>query len=136
MAGVVPPYPVRDDAFFWEGVTRSELLLRRCAQCGRLHHPPSPMCPHCGSVEWRTEAARGEGTVHAWIVSAHPTEADDSPRIVVLVDLVEGVRFVANLAGIEAADVTVGMPVRVTFETVDGVLLPQFRPAVPAAVGE
>jgi uncharacterized OB-fold protein len=126
---VVPPSPVLDDAFFWEGVTRHELLLRRCAQCARLHHPPSPMCPHCGSVQWRTEAASGAGTVHSWIVSAHPTQPDDSPRIVVLVDLAEGVRFVANLTGIDAADVTVGLPVRVTFETVGGVLLPQFRPA-------
>jgi hypothetical protein len=87
------------------------------------------MCPRCGSVDWTVQESSGRGTVHSWIVSRHPTEPDDAPRIVVLVDLEEGVRLVSNLSGVDAADVRNDMAVEVMFEAVDGVVLPQFRPA-------
>src|SRR4051794_32299277 len=39
------PRPPRnqDNAFFWEGVDRHELLIQRCTSCGKLRHPPRPM---------------------------------------------------------------------------------------------
>src|SRR4051812_30819701 len=47
------PKPPRnqDNAFFWEGVDRHELLIQKCSSCGRLRHPPRPMCPNCQSLE-------------------------------------------------------------------------------------
>jgi uncharacterized OB-fold protein len=126
---VIPPVLDPDDEFFWEGVGRGELLLRACAGCGRLQHPPSPMCPACHSVEWTTRQASGRGSVYSWIVSHHPTEADALPRVVVLVDLEEGVRLVSNLQGVAPADVRNGMDVEVFFQDFDGVVLPQFRAA-------
>jgi hypothetical protein len=85
------------------------------------------MCPRCGSLEWDTQEASGRGTIHSWIVSHHPTEPDDAPRIVVLVELDEGVRIVSNLDA-SVAEVENDMPVEVVFVEVDGVTLPQFRP--------
>jgi uncharacterized protein len=123
------PVPNLDDAFFWEGVEQGELLLSACARCGRLQHPPSPMCPSCGSLEWDRRRATGRGTVHSWIVSRHPTEPDDDPRIVALIDLAEGVRLVSNITECPAESVRNGMNVVVTFAELDGVRLPQFRPA-------
>ena len=73
---------------------------------------------------------RDTGHVYTWIVSHHPTKPDAEPRIVVLVDLDDGIRFVANLLGIDAGDVRNGMEVALSIEPVDGVVLPQFRPAV------
>jgi hypothetical protein len=49
------------------------------------------------------------------------------------VDLEEGLRFVSNLLDVEVADVHNEMPVELCFAEIDGVLLPQFRPAGPAA---
>jgi uncharacterized protein len=60
-------------------------------------------------------------------VSHHPTEPDAEPRIVVLVDLEEGVRLVANLQGVAWTDVVNDLPVEAFFAPVDGVVLPQFR---------
>jgi uncharacterized OB-fold protein len=56
------------------------------------------------------------------------------PYIVVLVELAEGVRLVSNLCDIDPADVSVGMPVEVFYQTFDGsgsedLVLHQFRPA-------
>jgi uncharacterized OB-fold protein len=87
------------------------------------------MCPACGSVEWDVEELSGRGRVHSWIVSHHPTQPDDAPRIVALILLEEGLRLVSNLDGVEAEDVVNDMDVEVAFVEVDGVRLPQFRPA-------
>jgi uncharacterized protein len=125
---VVPPVVNRDDEYFWSGVAEDRLLIRRCAECGYLQHPPTPMCPKCGSVEWGVQELSGRGVVYSWIVSRHPTEPEANPRIVAIVELEEGARLVSNLHGIDPKDVTNGMPVEVLLTEVDGVKLPQFRP--------
>lgn len=125
MPRVVPPVPNADDAWFWEGVAEHRLLLQRCDGCGRLRQPPGPRCPGCGSFAWSTQPATGRGRVYSWILSHHPTEPDERPRTVVLVDLDEGVRLVSNL--VDGTEPEVGMAVEATFAGVDGVTLPQFR---------
>ena len=132
MVRVAPPVTDDDNRFFWEGVQEGRLRIQRCASCATLRHPPGPMCPRCHSLEWDTVESRGRGTVYSWVLSHHPTEPDAEPRIVVLVDLEEGVRLVANLQGLPWADVTNGMAVEAFFADVGGVLLPQFRPVGPA----
>jgi hypothetical protein len=137
MPRVIPPTVEPDDEYFWAGVQRHELLVQRCARCRTLRHPPVPMCGRCHSLEWDTQAAAGRGTVHSWIVSHHPTEPDAEPRVVVLVDLEEGVRFVANLLDTDPAEVRNDVAVELCFAEIDGVLLPQFRPrSRPATGGE
>lgn len=117
------------DAYFWEGVKDRTLLLRRCAGCGELQHPPTPMCGNCHSLEWETQKATGRGTVYSWIVSKHPSLPDEvEPRIVALIELDEGVRLVSNLIQIESADVHNGMAVEVTFVEDGDAVLPQFVP--------
>jgi hypothetical protein len=87
------------------------------------------MCPECGSLEWDVEELSGRGSLHSWILSQHPSEPDDMARIVALVELDEGVRLVSNLQGVDVAAVENGMLLDVVFAEVDGVALPQFRPA-------
>jgi uncharacterized OB-fold protein len=134
MVQVIRPNPTKDDQYFWDGLEQDKLLIRACASCGRLQHPPTPMCPQCGATEWELRECSGRGTVYSWVVSHHPNEPDEPGRIVVLLDLADGVRMVGNLTGIDADAVRVGLPVELTFETVDGMRLPQFVPAqfVPA----
>jgi uncharacterized OB-fold protein len=124
----IAPAVNRDDEYFWTGVAEDRLLVRRCAECAYLQHPPTPMCPKCGSVQWEVQELAGRGFVYSWILSRHPTEPGDSPRIVALIELDEGMRLVSNLQGIDPADVRNGMQVEVGFDEIDGVKLPQFRP--------
>jgi uncharacterized protein len=127
---VVPPVVGHDDGYFWNGVAEGKLLLQRCADCGRVRQPPTPMCPNCRSLKTGSQESTGRGTVYSWILSHHPTEPDAEPRIVVLVDLEEGVRLVSNLIDVELSEVDNGMEVEVCFRTFEGgVTLPQFRPA-------
>ena len=126
---LIAPTPDADDQYFWDGVARGELLLQRCAVCSALRQPPSPMCPGCSSLEWDTQRASGRAQVYSWIASRHPTEKDASPRIVVLLDLEEGVRLVSNLVEAELSDVHHGLAVELVFVEYGDVTLPQFRPA-------
>lgn len=128
MPRVIPPVPDRDEQYFWTGIEEGRLLARRCARCSRLQHPPSPMCPRCGSLDWVAQELSGRGVVYSWIVSRHPAEPQGAARIVALVDLEEGRRMVSNLQGVAPADVVNGMPVELIFAEIDGVRLPQFRP--------
>lgn len=127
------PRPVvnQDNAFFWDGVKQKELLIQRCAGCGKLRHPPRPMCPSCQSLEWTAVKASGRGTVYSFVVIHHPPFPPfDYPHVVALVELAEGTRLVANLIDVDPKTVSIGMPVKVDFVAVDEeMILPQFRPA-------
>jgi uncharacterized OB-fold protein/acyl dehydratase len=128
------PAITQDNAFFFEGATQGKLLIQRCASCGRLRHPPRPMCGACRSLEWDTVEASGRGVVYSFVVNHHPqVAAFDYPLVVALVELEEGTRLVSNILGVDPHEVHVGMPVEVEFVTFDEELtLPQFHP-VPGA---
>jgi uncharacterized OB-fold protein len=126
------PAVTHDTEFFWDGCKAHRLLIQRCGGCQTLRHPPRPMCPRCNSVEWDTIESSGRGEVFSFVMPQHPPYPwFEYPYIVVLVDLEEGIRLVSNLCEIAPADVTIGMAVEVFYEEFDeGLVLPQFRPAV------
>ena len=122
-----PPIPDLDDAFFWAGAREHRLLIQQCGACQRLQHPPTPVCPDCGSLDRRALESAGRGTILTWIVSRHPTEPDAEPRIVILVQLDEGTRIVSNLVDADPTDVRNDARVEVCFIDHGEVVLPQFR---------
>ncbi|WP_328318417.1 bifunctional MaoC family dehydratase N-terminal/OB-fold nucleic acid binding domain-containing protein [Streptomyces sp. NBC_00388] len=125
------PRPVvnRDNAGFWEGVARHQLLIQRCTSCAALRFPWLPGCNACGSPRWDTVAACGAGTVYSYVVMHHPSfPAFDPPYAVGLIELAEGVRMVSNVIGVPYDKVRVGLPVSLEFLRVDeDVELPVFR---------
>ncbi|WP_419836792.1 bifunctional MaoC family dehydratase N-terminal/OB-fold nucleic acid binding domain-containing protein [Streptomyces bugieae] len=125
------PRPVinRDNAGFWEGVSRHTLLIQRCGGCRTLRFPWLPGCQACGSPEWDTVEASGTGTVYSYVVMHHPPfPAFDPPYAVGLIELAEGVRMVSNVIGVPYDKVRIGMPVRLEFLRLDEELeLPVFR---------
>ena len=130
------PALTQDNAFWFEGARQHRLLIQRCKECGTLRHPPRPMCAECRSYEWDVIDASGRGTVYSFVVNHYPqVPAFDYPLAVGLIELEEGTRLVANVIGVEPADVRVGMPVEVEWVDHDPDLsLPAFRPSRP--VGE
>ncbi|HUF85148.1 MAG TPA: OB-fold domain-containing protein, partial [Acidimicrobiia bacterium] len=85
----------------------------------------------CRSYEWDTVEASGRGTVYSYVVNHYPqVPAFDYPLPIGLIELDEGTRVVADLVGIDAAEVRVGMPVEVEWVEHDPDLtLPAFHPA-------
>jgi uncharacterized protein len=123
------PTVTRDTEFFWSGVKERKLMIQRCAECEQFRHPPRPMCPTCNSLEWCAIEASGNGTVYSFVLPQHPQfPFMEYPYIVALVELEEGTRIVTNIVGTTPEDVSIGLPVVVTFEDFDGLVLPQFTP--------
>ncbi len=125
------PAITHDNAFYWEGIARRELLIQKCSGCGELRHPPGPACPHCHSLEWDVVKASGKATLYSHVVMHQPRlPTFDYPLPVLLVELDEGVRMVANGIDLPADKLAIGMKLDLDFVEIEpGYLLPAFRPA-------
>lgn len=130
MAARLAPAITPDTEFFWNGLRENRLLIQRCGGCGRLRHPPRPMCPHCRSLQWDTIESSGRGSVYSYVMPHEPKfPFFNYPYVVALVELEEGVRLVSNLTGIDPSEVTPGLPVEISYKAFDdGLVLHQFRP--------
>lgn len=88
------------------------------------------MCPTCHAVAHEWMPVSGAGTVYSFALLHHPQHpAFAYPVVAALIELDEGVRLVSNLVDVDPAEVTIGMPVEVTFAaTADDMAVPVFRP--------
>jgi len=120
----------RDSAPYWQSAKEHNLKLQRCTQCERLRFYPSLSCHYCGSLECDWTPISGRGVVYTYsVVHRAPGApfADLVPMIVAMITLEEGPTMMANLVGIEEAEVRIGMPVALDYEDVtDEITLPVF----------
>ncbi len=129
------PYPLRpainaDTAFFWAGAKAGELRIQRCGGCGKLRHPPGPMCAHCHSAAHDYVVASGRGEIFTYVVHHHPpVPGKKTPFAVAVIQLPEGVRVTGNVLAVPPDQLRIGMPVEVTYERADDdLVLPQWKP--------
>jgi uncharacterized OB-fold protein len=121
------PCSNRDFDFFYSGLECNVLLAQKCAACGRLRNPPSPMCGACGSFDWTPQQLSGRGTVYSYLIHHYPPlPGFDTPHPVVLAELDEGVRFIGALRSDQREAVAIGAPVTIEFVRRNGVALFQF----------
>ncbi|MGA7489581.1 MAG: OB-fold domain-containing protein [Xanthobacteraceae bacterium] len=118
---------------FWDGCRRGVLLLQRCSHCGRLRYPAGAVCPDCLAAEAQWQAVSGRGKVFSFVVfhrAYHPAWEGKVPYNVALIELDEGPIMLSNVVATDNAQLAVGLPVAVAFETVDESLsIPVFKPA-------
>ena len=126
------PAPVltADNEFFWRGCAEGRLQCRRCTTCGRLQHPPTPLCPNCHGDTWELAELTGRGTVASYIVIHHPPNPwFELPMVAATIALEEGIELISNVEGVAPVDLVLGMEVEVFFApTEDGLAVPLFRP--------
>lgn len=117
----------QDNSFWFEAAREGRLVIQRCGDCGALRHPPTPSCPHCRSFEWDALESSRKARLYSWTVLEHPRDpAFTYPLAVGLVDLEEGTRLVADIAGVDHDQLHVGMELEVGFaEHAHGEVLPQ-----------
>lgn len=127
----------RDTAEHYRAYLRRELVVNRCASCGRFHAPMRPMCPWCWSWDVVPTPVSGRGVVHLAISLRQGPPADGvdyavGPHPVVTVELVEqeGLRFTSTMVECDPADVRIGMPVELVWIERAGAPFPAFRPVV------
>ncbi len=129
------PLPIinQENGKYWEYCKNHELHMQKCAGCGYIRFPPSPLCPKCHSMDFEWVKLSGRGKVYSFIIyrtAFHPAFQDDIPYVVAIVQLDEGPRMESNILGCKVEDVRIDMPVEVFFDDVsDKVSVPKFRPA-------
>ena len=123
------PSLTHDQLFWFEGLQQGKLLIQRCVACGLLRHPSGPMCRNCHSLVWDTLEAGGGGTIHSFVVVHYPQiPSIEYPNQVLLVDLDEGVRVVANSIDTTADQLQIGASVQLVVRKCDDELsLPFFK---------
>ncbi len=127
--------PAADDETqpFWDAARAGQLLIKRCADCGRAHFYPRPFCPFCWSPAVSWEAASGEAALYTWSVVHHndlPPFSERIPYVAAVVDLVEGPRMMTNVVDCDPDRLEVGMRLHVAYrELADDVTVPVFTPA-------
>ena len=130
LKGLPRPQPDLDSMPFWEGCREKRFLLPRCQECGSFRWPPGPMCPACQSQQTEWVEAAGRGRVYSWIVvnhAPHPNLADQTPYVLALIELEEGVRVLGNIYGCEPNEILPNLAVSLIFEEADdGFVLPNF----------
>jgi len=124
--------PRLDDAnrFFWTSGEDGRLRFLRCSARQHYVHPPSPRCPYCLEASLAPEPVSGRGVVHSFTVNHQQWIPGSDDYVIGLVTVAEqdDVRLTTNLVDCGPDDVRIGMAVEVTFEQVDDVWLPLFRP--------
>src|SRR5260370_8464073 len=73
MAGPHPPrlppsMPTIEDESreYWDAAADGRLLIARCGSCGRVHHYPRVICPHCWSEDVVATEASGRATLYTY----------------------------------------------------------------------
>lgn len=128
------PVPVLrgEENLYFDNARQGRLVYQECAACGARVFYPRALCPVCLSDDLELRGSRGRGEVYSFTIvnrPGHPAFADRVPYAVVLVDIDEGFRVLADLTGCDLADIRVGMQVTAVFEEVaDGFTIPRFRP--------
>ena len=106
---------------YWEAARRGQLVIQRCADCGKYRHYPRLLCDACYSRAHDFVPVSGSGVIHSWTITHHIFHrafAAEVPYVLVTVDLYEGVRALGRWDG---GHLALGMPVRSRFHVDEGV---------------
>lgn len=120
----IAPVVDRDSQPWWDALGRHELLLQRCADCGRARWPARALCNRCGSLHWGWTPATGAATVASWIVTHHAFgPAWPTPYVVVLASLDDQEDLLipgAYDGSADGQDLAIGMALLAGFDDVTG----------------
>ena len=128
------PLETPETAGWFEGARQGELRVQVCLDCGRLRHPPCPVCPWCHSTARAWRAVSGRGRIWSYVVPHPPllpgfselapynvilVELDDDPTIRLSGQLVAEAGDAPNT--VDPATIVIGEPVRAVFPLVEDV---------------
>ncbi|MER5183399.1 OB-fold domain-containing protein [Streptomyces sp. NPDC002896] len=125
------PLLTPESAFFWTSGADGRLRFQECEACSALIHPPQPVCRHCRGHGLRVTEVAGTGTLISFTVNERfSVPGLPAPYVVARVAIDEDprVRLTTNVVGCDASELRLGMRMEVTFEHVEDVWIPLFRP--------
>ncbi len=127
--------PEMDDADFWQHCREQRLCFQTCGNCGKVRHPPTPVCGVCHSTDVTWTEAPAVAELYSYTVVHYPSHAavrESLPYTVGLITFPDlpGVRLVSNVTDCPRAELAIGMVLELWWDD-DGTgqFLPRFRPA-------
>ena len=134
---LLPPLPDPSPLtqFFWDGVAEHRLMILQCQDCQHFIHWPREVCRFCLSTDLAPTEVSGRGKLATFTIPMQPYDPfylSQVPYVLAVVELdeQENLKVVTNIVDCAEEDVTIDMPVEVTFrEVAPGVTLPLFRPS-------
>ena len=124
--------------FFWTAGGDGVLRIQECRDCEALIHPPQPVCRYCRSRNMGVRDVSGRATLSAFTVNHRFGFPDlPPPYVVAQVAVVEDprVRLTTNIVECDPDDLALGQMVEVTFDKIEDVWLPLFRPTADKESG-
>lgn len=121
-AAVPPISPRGEEARYYERLRAHELTYQRCAGCAAVVFPLRTVCPACGEERLEDQVSAGSGSIHSFTTqhrAGHPLLVDRVPYTLVLADLDEGFRMLADLPGVDPDSVAIGQRVEAWFDDID-----------------
>jgi uncharacterized OB-fold protein len=122
---VCPGTNIENQAFF-DAAADGRFVLKHCAGCGKFHHYPRAICPHCFSDKTSWKDSAGTGTIYSYSVMRRVPQ----PYALAYVTLDEGLTLMTNIVDADLDALAIGQRVKVAFRKTDGdVTVPVFVPA-------
>lgn len=117
---------------FWDSLQKDQvLMLQKCAECGHIQFPPSPVCSNCLSkvVQWIPCSGKArlwsKVVFHKQYLEPYP----DTPYSVVLAKLEEGPIVTGRITNENARKTAFDASMKIQYiKTTDGTVLVEFVP--------
>ncbi len=88
------------------------LEAARCKTCGRIHYPPMPACPYCGSRDLERVTLPSEGVLESYsVVYAVPEGSRHKAPVLLGLVRLGRVRVVAEITDADPSELRTGMEV-------------------------
>lgn len=130
MENIIPrPDQDSDSEPFWTGLKKNKLFIQQCEHCGEYIFYPRLICPYCFSERVMWVKATGNGQIYSYTVvhRAFGAFKDQTPFIIGIVELDEGVRMMTRILG-NQNQVKIGKSVSIFYKKIDSNLtLPYFQ---------
>jgi uncharacterized protein len=122
---------------FWQGLQTGKFLAPRCRCCGELFFPPRSHCPECLEDSFAWEELSGQGILYSWTELFFAQPEFDTPFLLGLIDLAEGIgRIAAGIPQGKAEELYIGMPVVIKIlQQGDGMAIYYAEPSRAAGAG-
>ena len=99
---------------------RYRLEAGKCKQCGHISFPPRLVCPKCKSKSFETVNLSREGKILTLtIIRVAPEKfSKETPYVVAIIELNDGVRLTAQVADCDIEKVEIGDKVKLVFRKI------------------
>jgi len=115
------------DQEYFDAAAEGKLMLKKCGDCGEVHHYPRALCPFCFSDKVSWVQAKGTGEIYTYSVTRR---GGPVPYCIAYVTLDEGVKMMTNIVDTDLDTIKIVQKVKVVFKkSENGTSVPMFAPA-------